>query len=58
MYKALGGGWQIREGKAVVSDDIKADMIERSDWGDLMTTEQPEYPPSQEVRGVLPKPSR
>lgn len=57
MYKALGGGWQISEGKAVVSDDIKEEMIKRTNWGDLMSTEQPEYPPSQDVRGVVHQPS-
>ena len=56
-YKALEGGWQINEGNAVVSDDIKEKMIKRTNRGDLMSTEQPEYPPSQEVRGVLHNPS-
>jgi outer membrane protein TolC len=57
MYKAQGGGWQIREGKAAVSDDIRKEITKRTHWGDLMSTEHPEYPPSQEVRGILHKPS-
>lgn len=57
VYKTLGGEWQISEGKAVVSDDIKEEMIKRTNRGDLMSTEQPGYPPSQDIRGILHKPS-
>ena len=37
MYKALGGGWQIGEGKAFVSKENVEQMQERTDWGDLLT---------------------
>jgi NodT family efflux transporter outer membrane factor (OMF) lipoprotein len=37
VYRALGGGWQIREGKDIVPDVIKEQMVNRSDWGDLLT---------------------
>ena len=36
LYKALGGGWQMRSGKAFVSDEIKRTMNERTDWGDYL----------------------
>lgn len=36
IYRALGGGWQIREGKDLVPDDIKEVMAKRTDWGRLM----------------------
>jgi NodT family efflux transporter outer membrane factor (OMF) lipoprotein len=36
VYRALGGGWQIREGRDVVSDEIKADMARRTDWGRVL----------------------
>jgi NodT family efflux transporter outer membrane factor (OMF) lipoprotein len=36
MYKALGGGWQIREGQDFVSKDNMEDMAKRSNWGDLL----------------------
>jgi NodT family efflux transporter outer membrane factor (OMF) lipoprotein len=37
VYRALGGGWQIREGKDVVPDSIKEQMAKRTDWGGLLT---------------------
>ncbi len=36
LYKALGGGWQMRSGKPFVADDIKQQMRERTDWGDYL----------------------
>ena len=36
MYKALGGGWQIRLGKDFVPQDVKERMEERTDWGNLL----------------------
>lgn len=35
-YKALGGGWQIREGAPLIPDEVKATMRERTNWGKLM----------------------
>lgn len=35
-YKALGGGWQIREGKTFIKDELQKTMSERTDWGGLM----------------------
>jgi outer membrane protein TolC len=35
-YKALGGGWQIREGHDYIKADRVDSMIERTDWGDLL----------------------
>ncbi len=36
LYKALGGGWEIREGKDIVPSDIQKAMAERTDWGDML----------------------
>jgi len=36
MYKALGGGWQIRKDKDYVTDEIKDTMRERTDWGKIL----------------------
>jgi len=36
MYKALGGGWQIRNGKGFVPQDVKEKMEDRTDWGNLL----------------------
>ena len=41
-YKALGGGWQIREGEEILSEENKYQMIERTNWGDLLEPEEPD----------------
>jgi len=38
-YKALGGGWQLREGKNYVSPDLINTMQIRTDWGELLDTQ-------------------
>ena len=40
MYKALGGGWEIREGQDFVPETIKAEMDQRTDWGNLLTPQE------------------
>jgi hypothetical protein len=37
MYKALGGGWESRAGDAYVSEGNRAEMEQRTDWGELLT---------------------
>lgn len=39
MYRALGGGWQIREGQDFVSEETREQMRERTDWGGLLDRE-------------------
>ena len=36
LYKALGGGWQVREGQDFVSRDNLEEMKKRTNWGDLL----------------------
>lgn len=36
LYRALGGGWQIREGHELVSPEIKEVMARRTNWGQLL----------------------
>ncbi len=36
LYKALGGGWQIREGNDYIPEEVKKQMEERTDWGTLL----------------------
>jgi NodT family efflux transporter outer membrane factor (OMF) lipoprotein len=40
VYRALGGGWEIREGHDVVSDAVKAEMARRTDWGRMLEASQ------------------
>ncbi len=36
IYRALGGGWQIREGMDVVPAEMKEVMAKRTNWGNLL----------------------
>ena len=36
IYRALGGGWEIREGRDVVPAEVKAEMARRTDWGRML----------------------
>ena len=40
IYRALGGGWELREGGDVVSDEVKAEMSRRTNWGRMLKREQ------------------
>jgi len=42
MYRALGGGWQLRAGRDFVPDATKDTMAERTNWGDLLTPDEEE----------------
>ncbi len=42
LYKALGGGWQIRIGKDFVPQEVTEKMEERTDWGNLLQNPNPE----------------
>jgi len=48
MYRALGGGWQLREGNDFVPGPTKEQMKERTDWGELLSPDEQEtaVPPS------------
>jgi outer membrane protein TolC len=36
IYRALGGGWEIREGKDILPPQVKEMMARRTNWGDLL----------------------
>jgi NodT family efflux transporter outer membrane factor (OMF) lipoprotein len=36
VYRALGGGWQIREGKELVPPEVTEAMAQRTNWGNLL----------------------
>jgi len=36
IYKALGGGWEVRQGKAFVDENTLVVMRERTNWGGLL----------------------
>ncbi len=60
LYKALGGGWELREGQPIVAESIQAEMQKRTDWGRLLSPPAPENlmpPPTAGDMPYLPSPS-
>jgi NodT family efflux transporter outer membrane factor (OMF) lipoprotein len=59
-YRALGGGWQIREGNDFVPAELRSTMAKRTNWGTLLSPEllQPRAPgvPSPKDEGSLIRP--
>jgi NodT family efflux transporter outer membrane factor (OMF) lipoprotein len=39
LYKALGGGWEMSVGQPFVPDAIRIEMEDRTNWGDLFSTQ-------------------
>ena len=39
MYKALGGGWENRDGLPWIDPETLEVMQARTDWGDMINTE-------------------
>jgi NodT family efflux transporter outer membrane factor (OMF) lipoprotein len=48
VYRALGGGWEIREGQDLVPPEIKAEMQQRTNWGQLLAPSTYNLPASRE----------
>lgn len=58
LYRALGGGWQIRNGNDIVPQEIKREMAARTNWGTLLKEEnhQPPLTSNQKFKQLyLPK---
>jgi NodT family efflux transporter outer membrane factor (OMF) lipoprotein len=56
LYRALGGGWQIREGSDFVNGATRDEMRDRTNWGRLLPAPDPRVPatlglPRPEDRG-------
>jgi outer membrane protein TolC len=54
LYKALGGGWQIRAGKDFLPEQTKEAMQSRTNWGDLLSQEGLDEPTSEKTRWWWP----
>lgn len=52
VYRALGGGWELREGNDFVPDDIKQAMAKRTDWGSMLDPANHQAP-TQDQRDAL-----
>ena len=53
VYKALGGGWEIREGKDLVPSQIKEEMARRTNWGKLLAPASYNQPPFEEPKSLI-----
>ena len=48
LYRALGGGWQIRHCNDIVPEQIKHDMAARTNWGSLLKQKNHQPPRTKE----------
>ncbi len=55
-YKALGGGWQIRQGKEFLPAEVREVMASRTDWSTLLTPTVLDVPPPTEAAGTVRRP--
>ena len=53
VYRALGGGWQLREGDDFVPDSIKKAMAGRTNWGKLLAPAAHTPPPPEPPRPLI-----
>jgi NodT family efflux transporter outer membrane factor (OMF) lipoprotein len=44
LYKALGGGWELRQGQPVVPEATRVEMQQRTNWSDYLTKPPPAQP--------------
>ncbi len=51
LYRALGGGWQIREGNDIVNDATRNEMRSRTNWGRLLPPSDQPQPPAPGLPG-------
>lgn len=40
LYRALGGGWEVQDGKQIISDEVQQEMGERTHWGRLLDNDK------------------
>ena len=53
VYRALGGGWEIREGEDLVPPEIKDEMRKRTHWGRLLAPASHHPPASEEPKSTI-----
>jgi NodT family efflux transporter outer membrane factor (OMF) lipoprotein len=52
LYRALGGGWELREGKDFVPPETAKQMRERTYWGDRLSSEEQQATPKAAANGT------
>jgi NodT family efflux transporter outer membrane factor (OMF) lipoprotein len=56
VYRAFGGGWEIRGGHDFVPAEIKEDMENRTNWGNLLTPVAAEAPSAEKPGSLIRAP--
>ncbi|MBX9742629.1 MAG: efflux transporter outer membrane subunit [Chthoniobacterales bacterium] len=56
-YRALGGGWQLRNGRDVIPEEVKQQMAKRTNWGRMLSTNNhlPRISPEDRPAKWVPK---
>lgn len=56
-YRALGGGWELRNGHDVLSDKVKKEMSDRTNWGKMLDPKNhlPSVSPEDRPANAIPK---
>jgi len=53
VYRALGGGWEVREGKDLVPPEMMKEMAKRTGWGKLLAPASYNLPPTEEPKSPI-----
>jgi NodT family efflux transporter outer membrane factor (OMF) lipoprotein len=53
VYRALGGGWEVREGRDLIPPGTKEEMAKRTDWGRLLAPASYNPLPSEEPKSLV-----
>ncbi len=56
VYRALGGGWEIREGQDLVPHEVAAEMRQRTNWGQLLAPSTYNLPASRRPQSAPRRP--
>jgi NodT family efflux transporter outer membrane factor (OMF) lipoprotein len=56
VYRALGGGWEMREGKDLLPPAVTGQMARRTRWGSLLAPASYNPPPSEEPQSTIRPP--
>jgi outer membrane protein TolC len=56
VYRALGGGWEIREGRELVPPNVEEAMAKRTNWGKLLVPAYYNSPAFEEPESFIRSP--
>jgi len=53
VYKALGGGWEVRKGNDFIPSEIREEMAKRTNWGKLLAPASYNPLPPEEPKSLI-----